>query len=125
MTEVPPSARGVYGIAVAAEMAGVGEQTLRLYERKGLLTPVRTAGGTRRYSDNDVTVLRRVVELLTEGLNLAGVRHVLALETTNNQLRARLAKIVDINAEQGGKQSQPARDSNTGKAGLSGRASTD
>lgn len=91
MTDIPPGARAVYGIAVAAELAGVGEQTLRLYERKGLLAPHRTAGGTRRYSEDDVTVLRRVVELVAEGLNLAGVHRVLALETTIAALRADLA----------------------------------
>jgi MerR family transcriptional regulator/heat shock protein HspR len=85
--------RAVYGIAVAAELAGVGEQTLRLYERRGLLTPMRTAGGTRRYSDEDVAVLRRVVELLAEGLNLTGARRVLELEATNLQLRRRIAQI--------------------------------
>lgn len=79
-----------YGIAAAADLAGLGEQTLRLYERKGLLTPARTAGGTRRYSAHDVTVLRRVVELLAEGLNLAGARRVLDLEAINSQLRRRL-----------------------------------
>lgn len=85
--------RGVYGIAVAAELAGLGEQTLRLYERKGLLTPARTSGGTRRYSDNDVVVLRRVVELLAEGLNLTGARRVLELELLNGQLRTQIAKL--------------------------------
>lgn len=85
------SSRGVYGITVAAEMAGVGEQTLRLYERKRLLAPDRTAGGTRRYSDDDVAVLRRIVALVAEGLNLAGVHRVLALESTIADLRARIA----------------------------------
>lgn len=93
MSEVFSGARGMYGITVAAEMAGVSEQTLRLYERKGLLTPARTSGGTRRYSQENMTVLRRVVELISEGLNLAGVQRVLDLETTNHQLRARLAKL--------------------------------
>lgn len=86
----PSRTRGVYSIAVAAELVGVGEQTLRLYERKGLVEPGRTAGGTRRYSENDLTILRRVVELLDDGVNLAGARHVLALETTNRLLRAQL-----------------------------------
>ena len=86
----PSSARGVYGIAVAAELVGVGEQTLRLYERKGLLEPSRTAGGTRRYSDDDLSILRRVVELLDAGVNLVGARHVLALEAANRLLRAEL-----------------------------------
>ena len=90
-----PDERGVYGIAVAAEMAGVGEQTLRLYERKGLLTPSRTPGGTRRYSVNDISVLRRIAALLAEGINLAGARRVLDLETTNDELRGRIAELTD------------------------------
>ncbi len=95
MTGDAPGARAVYGITVAAEMAGVGEQNLRLYERRGLLTPARTAGGTRRYSEDDVTVLRRVVVLLAEGLNLAGVSRVLVLEASNRQLRAHLDRLID------------------------------
>ena len=86
-------ARGVYAIAVAAELSGVGEQTLRLYERKGLLTPARTAGGTRRYSVDDIAVLRRVVALLAEGLNLAGARRVIELETTTEHLRGQIADL--------------------------------
>ncbi|MEO7373720.1 MAG: MerR family transcriptional regulator [Terrimesophilobacter sp.] len=95
MTEVSGNTHGVYGITVAAELAGLGQQTLRLYERKGLLTPARTAGGTRRYSDQDVTVLRRTVELLADGLNLAGARRVLDLEAANTLLRVRLAEFSD------------------------------
>ena len=78
---------------MVAEMTGIGEQALRLYERKGLLTPERTAGGTRRYSDDDVTVLRKVVALLAEGVNLAGARRVLELEATIHNLRLRNAEI--------------------------------
>jgi DNA-binding transcriptional MerR regulator len=85
--------RGIYSIAVAADLAGLGEQTLRLYERKGLLTPARTEGGTRRYSDNDVAMLRRVMGLLAEGLNLAGARRVIELETINTQLRAKISRL--------------------------------
>lgn len=85
-------ARGVYSIAVAAELVGIGEQALRLYERKGLVKPGRTAGGTRRYSENDLSILRRVVELLDAGVNLTGARHVLALETTNRLLRDQLTE---------------------------------
>lgn len=92
MTEEPTGARGVYSISVASELAGIGEQTIRLYEARGLLTPARTAGGTRRYSDDDVAVLRRVVDLLAEGLNLAGARRVLDLEEINAQLLLRLSE---------------------------------
>ena len=83
-------ARGVYVISVAAELAGVHPQTLRIYERKGLLDPARTAGGNRRYSDVDLERLRRIAELTDEGLNLAGVRRVLELEAEISQLEAEL-----------------------------------
>jgi MerR family transcriptional regulator/heat shock protein HspR len=83
-------ARGVYVISVAAELAGVHPQTLRIYERKGLLDPARTAGGNRRYSDSDLDRLRRIAELTDEGLNLAGVRRVLELEAEISHLEAEL-----------------------------------
>jgi MerR family transcriptional regulator/heat shock protein HspR len=75
-----PSERAIYVISVAAELAGVHPQTLRIYERKGLLRPERTAGNTRRYSERDIETLRRIQELTTEGLNLAGVMRVMELE---------------------------------------------
>jgi MerR family transcriptional regulator, heat shock protein HspR len=83
-------ARGVYGISVAADLVGLGPQTLRLYERKGLLEPDRTNGGTRRYSGDDLIRVRRIAELLSAGLNLAGVALVLDLEADNARLRADL-----------------------------------
>src|SRR5512132_1228236 len=73
----PDPARGGYGIAVAAELVGMDPQSLRLYERRGLLEPARTDGGTRRYSSDDVDRLRRITELLAAGLNLAGIARVL------------------------------------------------
>jgi len=79
-------ARGVYAISVAAELVGTGQQNIRQYERKGLLTPERTDGGTRRYSEDDLTTLRRIGVLLDEGLNLAGVKLVLELEAQNRGL---------------------------------------
>ncbi|MDQ6658627.1 MAG: MerR family transcriptional regulator [Actinomycetota bacterium] len=84
----PADERGVYGISVAAELVGMGVQTLRLYEARGLLVPQRTEGGTRRYSSNDLDRLRRVGDLLADGLNLAGIGMVLHLEGENAQLRA-------------------------------------
>ena len=75
-----PSERAIYVISVAAELAGVHPQTLRIYERKGLLRPERTAGNTRRYSERDIETLRRIQELTNEGLNLAGVMRVMELE---------------------------------------------
>jgi len=72
--------RAVYVISVAAELVGVHPQTLRNYERSGLLDPSRTAGGSRRFSDVDLDRLRRIQSLINEGLNLEGVRRVLRLE---------------------------------------------
>ena len=83
--------RAVYVISVAAELAGVHPQTLRIYERKGLLDPARTGGGSRRYSDADLATLRRIQELTSGGLNLEGVRQVLALEAKVARLEAELA----------------------------------
>ncbi|PZS13676.1 MAG: MerR family DNA-binding transcriptional regulator [Pseudonocardiales bacterium] len=83
--------RGLYGISVAAELVGMGAQNLRLYERRGLLEPDRSDGGTRRYSSDDLDRLRRIGELLAAGLNLAGIAAVLDLQDANAQLRADLA----------------------------------
>ena len=83
----------VYVISVAAELAGVHPQTLRIYERKGLVDPARTAGGSRRYSDSDIRLLLRIQELTNEGLNLAGVQRVMALEAENRALRERVAEL--------------------------------
>ena len=71
--------QAVYVISVAAELAGVHPQTLRIYERKGLVDPGRTSGGSRRYSEADIELLRRIQELTNDGLNLAGVKRVLLL----------------------------------------------
>ncbi len=80
----------VYVISVAAELAGVHPQTLRIYERKGLVDPARTAGGSRRYSDADINLLKRIQDLTNAGLNLAGVERVLQLEAEVRHLRAEL-----------------------------------
>lgn len=82
---------GVFGISVAAELTGVNPQTLRGYESKGLLDPFRTAGGTRRYSSNDLDRVRRISVLLESGLNLEGVRQVLDLQEETARLRGELA----------------------------------
>ncbi len=82
----PASDRGVYGISVAAELSGIKEQSLRLYEREGLLTPARSEGGTRRYSADDLARLRRVSELVAAGVNLAGIARILELEDRNDTL---------------------------------------
>ncbi len=86
--------RGVYVISVAAELAGVHPQTLRIYERRGLLDPARTDGGSRRYSQRDIERLRRIQALTDAGLNLAGVKAVMELEDEVKRLRAQLAAAV-------------------------------
>jgi DNA-binding transcriptional MerR regulator len=79
--------RGVYGISVAAELVGMDPQSLRLYERRKLISPERTPGGTRRYSSEDIERLRRISALLEDGLNLAGIAMVLGLQDENQHLR--------------------------------------
>ncbi len=85
-----PASRAVYVISVAAELAGMHPQTLRIYERKGLLEPSRTPGRSRRYSQLDIAMLHRIAQLTNAGLNLEGVRQVLELEAENERLRAEL-----------------------------------
>ena len=82
--------QGLFGISVAAELVGMAPQSLRMYETRGLLEPARTEGGTRRYSHDDLDRLRRISELLGEGLNLAGVAMVLDLEARNGDLQRQL-----------------------------------
>ena len=91
-----PHDRAVYVISVAAELAGMHPQTLRIYERRGLVDPARTGGGSRRYSDIDISRLQRIQELTSEGLNLAGVKRVLELEAV---LEATLAEIGRLQAQ--------------------------
>jgi MerR family transcriptional regulator/heat shock protein HspR len=83
----------VYVISVAAELAGMHPQTLRIYERKGLVDPARTGGGSRRYSDDDISKLQRIQELTNDGLNLAGVKRVLELEAELHALRKELGAL--------------------------------
>src|SRR5438445_3665672 len=86
--------RAVYIISVAAELAGVHPQTLRIYERKGLLSPKRTAGNTRRYSDRDIRRLALLQELTQDrGVNLAGAKVIIELERELEELRARLDEV--------------------------------
>jgi MerR family transcriptional regulator, heat shock protein HspR len=93
------SARGVYGITVTSELSGIAPQTLRLYERRGLLTPSRSDGGTRRYSDDDLERLKRITELVEQGVNLAGVAQILDLETKHGQLESDYTALELRNAE--------------------------
>jgi MerR family transcriptional regulator/heat shock protein HspR len=84
--------RAVYVISVAAELAGVHPQTLRIYERKGLVEPARTGGGSRRYSERDLDRLRRIADLTEAGLNLEGVKRVMELQDEVAHLRQELAR---------------------------------
>src|SRR5687768_12975807 len=84
--------RALFVISVAAELAGVHPQTLRIYERKGLVDPARTGGGSRRYSEEDIERLRRIQDLTNDGLNLAGVKRVMDLEDEVERLRDALAQ---------------------------------
>jgi MerR family transcriptional regulator/heat shock protein HspR len=85
--------RALYIISVAAELAGVHPQTLRIYERKGLIEPSRTEGRSRRYSDRDIALLQRIQELTNEGVSLAGVRKILELEAELEEVQERVAAL--------------------------------
>jgi MerR family transcriptional regulator/heat shock protein HspR len=85
--------RGLFSISVAAELAGLHPQTLRIYEREGLLDPARTAGGTRRYSQRDIARLQEISSLTTDGLNIAGIRRVLALQEETRRLQAEVDRL--------------------------------
>lgn len=86
-------ARALFVISVAAELAGMHPQTLRIYERKGLLDPYRTPGGTRRYSQADIERLEMIQELTDKGLNLEGVRQVMALRDEIARLQRKVARL--------------------------------
>lgn len=90
--ERPGANRALYVISVAAELAGMHPQTLRIYERKGLVDPARTGGGSRRYSDRDIEQLRHIQDLTNAGLNLEGVRRVMELEAEVARLRRELLR---------------------------------
>jgi MerR family transcriptional regulator/heat shock protein HspR len=99
---VPPEAgssrldtRALYVISVAAELAGVHPQTLRIYERKGLISPARTSGRSRRYSERDIALLRRIQDLTNAGVSLAGVERILDLEA---DLAAALRRVRELEA---------------------------
>jgi MerR family transcriptional regulator, heat shock protein HspR len=89
------STRAVFVISVAAELSGMHPQTLRIYERKGLIDPFRTPGGTRRYSQEDIERLQLIQEMTAEGMNLEGVRRVLALQEENRRLKKKLDRLRD------------------------------
>jgi len=87
------SDRGLYIISVAAELAGVHPQTLRIYERKGLIQPQRTVGGSRRYSEREVALLRRIQELTARGMSLEGAKYVLDLEARLGDAQLRVEEL--------------------------------
>lgn len=93
MSEWPDAAQGVYAISVAAQLCGLHPQTLRVYEREGLVDPERTAGGTRLYSGSDVAKLRQIAELTDTGINVAGVKHILELQEEIRRLKAQVARL--------------------------------
>jgi len=90
----------VFAIAIAAELAGMHPQTLRQYDRLGLVSPKRTAGQSRRYSMRDVVQLREIAGLSAEGLNLEGVKRILQLENTNAELSARVRELEQALADE-------------------------
>jgi MerR family transcriptional regulator, heat shock protein HspR len=92
------SARGVYGISLASELSGIDPQTLRLYERRGLLAPARTDGGTRRYSNDDLDRLARISDLVAQGINIAGIAQILHLEHRNSALESDNSDLQSENA---------------------------
>lgn len=93
------SDQAVYVISVAAELSGMHPQTLRIYERRGLVDPARTTGGNRRYSDADIALLQRIADLTSEGMNLAGVKRVLELEAEVARLEQDLANTREAGSE--------------------------
>ncbi len=99
--------RGLFSISVAAELAGLHPQTLRIYEREGLIDPARSAGGTRRYSRRDIGRLQEICALTADGLNLAGIRRVLELREETRRLQAELAALRERAAGSG--KAGPAR----------------
>lgn len=105
--------RAVYVISVAAELAGMHPQTLRIYERRGLLQPARTRGGDRRYSEADIDRLRRIAELTAEGMNVEGIRRVMALEAEVQRLRDEVDRLRLLAA-----QAISAADTRTSSGGL-------
>jgi len=93
VTVFPRSGLAVYVISVAARSLGTHPQTLRTYERLGFLTPARTPGGVRLYSDDDLRLLTRIIELSAEGVSLAGIRRIIALEAEVESLREELSRL--------------------------------
>jgi MerR family transcriptional regulator/heat shock protein HspR len=109
--------RGLFSISVAAELAGLHPQTLRIYEREGLLDPVRSAGGTRRYSRRDIDRLAEICSLTADGLNLAGIRRVLQMQEETRQLQVELARLRDLAGGRAGNRQTPGPPRRSRRAG--------
>jgi len=107
---MPTAGQGVYGISVAAELSGIAVQSLRLYERHGLLTPSRSDGGTRRYSADDLARLQRISELVAAGVNLAGIARILDLQDDNTALQDDNTALQAANHAIGGKKRKKPSD---------------
>ena len=90
---IPNEMEAVYVISVAASLAGMHPQTLRIYERRGLIEPFRTPGGTRRYSDADLERLSLIQDLTRQGINIEGVKRIMQLESDNEALRAEVRRL--------------------------------
>lgn len=91
--------RAMFSISIAAELTGLHPQTLRSYEREGLLEPARSAGGTRKYSPSEIDRLREISDLVSDGLNMAGVRRVLILERDIRRLQADVSELRELRQE--------------------------
>jgi len=102
----------VYGISVASELTGIDPQTLRLYERRGLLTTARSEGGTRRYSDDDLDRLARISDLVAQGINIAGIAQILHLEHRTTELESDNSDLQSENARL--RSEEPTRRRRTG-----------
>jgi MerR family transcriptional regulator/heat shock protein HspR len=100
--------RGLFSISVAAELTGLHPQTLRLYDQEGLVTPGRSAGGTRRYSTDDIDRLHQVMALTSDGINLAGVRRILELQQQTRLLQAEVDRLTAAARNQPGRNTRPA-----------------
>jgi MerR family transcriptional regulator/heat shock protein HspR len=107
--------RGLFSISVAAELAGLHPQTLRIYEREGLLDPARSAGGTRRYSRRDIDRLAEICALTAEGLNLAGIRRVLQMQEETRQMQAEIARLQELAGDRAATR-RPGRGTGTRRA---------
>jgi MerR family transcriptional regulator, heat shock protein HspR len=109
--------RGLFSISVAAELAGLHPQTLRIYEREGLLDPARSAGGTRQYSRRDIDRLHQICTLSADGLNLAGIRRVLQLQEETRQMQAELGRLRELAGDRLAAAREPEEGGAAGAAG--------